>query len=72
MHPKIAALRDDPEVARAIRDGDFLALLRHPKVIAAANDSEVLKQLGSFDLQKALDTALKPKPAKSAPIRTYP
>lgn len=63
-HPKILALRDDPAVARAIREGDFLALLRHPKVIEAANDPAVMKLLGEFDLQKALDGALKTKPTR--------
>ena len=63
-HPKILALRDDPQIAEAIRSGDFLSLLRNPNVIAAANDPEVAKLLGGFDLQKALDQAL---PAKEKP-----
>jgi hypothetical protein len=57
-HPKILALRDDPEVAKAVREQDFLTLLRHPKIVAAANDPEVLKLMGGFDLEKALDFAL--------------
>jgi hypothetical protein len=63
-HPKILALRDDPEVQRALRDGDYLSLLRHPKLVEAANDPEVLKLLGSFDLQKALDSAVEKSEAR--------
>lgn len=59
VHPKILALRDDPDVQRAIRENDYVSLLRNPKVIDAANDPEVMKLLGSFDLQKALDHALR-------------
>ena len=66
-HPKIAALQEDPEVARAVREGDFISLLRHPKVIEAANDSEVTKLLGEFDFQKALDHSLR-QPQK-VPVR---
>ena len=60
-HPKILALRDDPQIAEAVRMGDFMALLRNPNVIAAANDPEVIKLLGGFDLQKALDQAIPQK-----------
>jgi len=68
-HPKILALRDDPQIAEAVRAGDFFSLLRNPNVIAAANDPEVAKLLGGFDLQKALDQAL---PAKEKPPSTGP
>lgn len=66
-HPKILALRDDPEVQRALREGDYFSLLRHPKLVEAANDPEVMKLLGTFDLQKALDRAL--PPPQMTPIR---
>src|SRR5678810_163254 len=42
-HPRIIALRDDPEIIKAVRDQDFLGLLRNPKLVAAANDPEVLR-----------------------------
>ncbi len=58
LHPKIIALRDDPDVQRAIRESDYVSLLRNPKLIDAANDPEVARLLGTFDLQKALDHAL--------------
>ncbi len=57
-HPKILALRDDAEVWRALRDGDYLSLLRNPKLVEAANDPEVARLLGGLDLRKALDSAL--------------
>lgn len=62
-HPKILALRDDPEVQRALREGDYFSLLRHPKLVDAANDPDVMRLLGTFDLQKALDRAV-PSPQK--------
>jgi hypothetical protein len=61
VHPKIIALRDDPEIAKAIRDQDFFSLLRHPKLIAAANDPEVMKILSGVDLEKVLDDAVGPE-----------
>lgn len=59
-HPKIAALRDDPDIQHALRNGQLLSLLRHPKLVEAANDPELMKQLAAFDLQKALDRAVPP------------
>ncbi|MEQ1862513.1 MAG: CvpA family protein [Chthoniobacteraceae bacterium] len=59
-HPKLLALRDDPEVQRAIIEGDFFSLLRHPLLVEAANDPEVVKLLGTFDFQKALEHSLRP------------
>jgi uncharacterized membrane protein required for colicin V production len=58
-HPKLLALRDDPDIAKAIREQDFLSLLRNPKLVEAANDPEVAKVVGEFDINKALDAALK-------------
>jgi uncharacterized membrane protein required for colicin V production len=65
MHPKIVALQNDPEIAKAMEAQDFLTLLRNPKLVAAANDPEVIRLVGALDLNKALDFALKPsqKPA---------
>lgn len=65
VHPKIVALQNDPEIAKAAEAQDFLSLLRNPKLVDAANDPEVIRLVGSLDLNKALDFALKPseKPA---------
>ena len=56
---KIVALRDDPEIIELIQQGCFLDLLQHPKLIEAMNDPALAAQLRRFDLQKALDYALK-------------
>jgi hypothetical protein len=59
-HPKILALQNDPEIAKAAEAQDFLALLRNRKLVEAANDPEVIRLIGTLDLDKALDFALKP------------
>jgi uncharacterized membrane protein required for colicin V production len=56
-HPKIVALRNDPEIMRMIEEGRFLDLLQHPRIIEAANDPTLAAQLRSFQFQKALDYA---------------
>lgn len=56
--PEIQALRDDPEIAAALKDRCYLALLKNPKVVRAANSPEVAAQFRQFDLEKALDKAL--------------
>jgi len=56
---KIVALRDDPEIIELIQQGRFLDLLQNPKLIEAMNDPALAAQLRRFDLQKALDYALK-------------
>jgi len=56
---KIVALRDDPEIIQLIQQGRFLDLLQNPKLIEAMNDPALASQLRRFDLQKALDYALK-------------
>jgi hypothetical protein len=56
-HPKIIALRDDPEIAKAVREQDFMGLLRHPKLVAAANDPEILRMLSGVNIERALNDA---------------
>lgn len=58
-HPLIVALRDDPEIAELISQGRFFELLQNPKIRAAANDPAVGQRVKNFDLQAALDYALK-------------
>lgn len=58
-NPRIVALREDPEISDLISQGRFLDLLQNPKILAAANDPEVLRKVKSFDLQAALDYAMK-------------
>jgi hypothetical protein len=58
-HPKIVALRNDPEVARLIREGRFLEVLQNRRVLDAANDPTVLEKVKQFDIKKALEYAAK-------------
>jgi hypothetical protein len=57
-HPKIIALRSDPEIADLIAQGRFLDLLQNPRVIEAANDPVLAERIKKFDIQRALDYAL--------------
>ncbi len=61
-HPRLVALQHDPEITRALEQGNFLGLLRHPGVVAAANDHELRELLGKFSLEDALDYALEENP----------
>jgi hypothetical protein len=54
-HPKIVALRDDPEISEMIAQKRFLDLLRDQRIIDAANDLAVAERIKKFDLQAALD-----------------
>jgi hypothetical protein len=58
-HPKIVALRNDPEIANLIRQGRILELLQHPRVVAAANDPALAEKVKQFDIKKALEFAAK-------------
>jgi uncharacterized membrane protein required for colicin V production len=56
-HPKIVALRDDPNISEMIAQGRFLDLLQNQRNIDAANDPTLADRIKKFDLQKALDYA---------------
>jgi len=60
-HPKIVALRDDPEISEMIAQKRFLDLLRDQRIIDAANDLAVAERIKKFDLQAALDYAVEQK-----------
>jgi hypothetical protein len=60
-HPKIVALRNDPEIANLIRQGRILELLQHPRVLAAANDPTLVEKVKQFDIKKALKYATEKK-----------
>jgi hypothetical protein len=60
-HPKIVALRDDPQIQELIAQGRFLDLLQDQKIIDAANDPTLFEQIKRFDLQHALDYAIEQK-----------
>jgi hypothetical protein len=57
QHPKIVALRNDPEIAEIIAQGRILELLNHPRLREAANDPTLVERVKKFDLKKALEYA---------------
>jgi hypothetical protein len=58
-HPKIVALRNDPEIAEMIAQGRFFELLRDPRIVDAVNDPTLADHVKRFDLKKALEHAAK-------------
>jgi hypothetical protein len=58
-HPKIAALQTDPDITRDILNRNYLALLRNPRIVTAANDTEIGELMRKFEFEKALDYALR-------------
>lgn len=69
VHPKIVALKDDPLIAREIRNGRYLTLLNNKQIVAAANDPDLAGQLRRFELEKALDYALQSSPGLRPPAK---
>ena len=57
-HPKIVALRDDPEISEMVAQKRFLDLLQDQRIIDTANDPALAKLVKKFDLQRALDYAV--------------
>ena len=67
QHPKLVALKDDPEVLKLLESSSFVKLLRHAKVLALASDADFKAEMEKMEFEKALDYALeKPKPKASA------
>ena len=62
QNPNIVALRNDPEIARLIEQGRYFDLLQNQRLIDALNDRALIDQIKRFDLQGALDYAVKAKP----------
>src|SRR2546423_6045796 len=58
-HPKIVALRNDPEIADLIRQGRIMELLPNRPVLEAANDPTLVEKVKRFDIKKALEYAAK-------------
>ena len=57
-HPKIAALQNDPDITRDIINRNYLALIRNPRIVTAANDTEIGELMRKFEFEKALDYAI--------------
>ena len=68
-HPKIVALRSDPEIADLIAERRFVDLLQNPRVIAAANDPVLAERVRKFDIQRALDYALEQNSSTAKPLK---
>ncbi len=60
-HPKIVALRDDPQIQQLIAQGRYLELLQDQRIIDAVNDPTLFEQVKKFDLQRALDYSIQEK-----------
>lgn len=65
--PKIMELFSDPTVAGAASDGNYFSLLTSPKLAEIASDADVQKSFKSFELEKALDYALRESAPSPAP-----
>jgi uncharacterized membrane protein required for colicin V production len=57
-HPKIAALQNDPVITKDILNQNYLALIRNPRIVTAANDTEIGELMRKFEFEKALDYAI--------------
>jgi hypothetical protein len=58
-HPKVVALRNDPRVMELIADGRIFELMKNQRMIDAMNDPALQARAKKFDLERALDYALK-------------
>lgn len=58
-HPRLLALRNDPEVASLLERQSYFRLLRHPKVVELAGDPDFSAQIKRMNFDEALDYALK-------------
>ncbi|WP_042724396.1 CvpA family protein [Chthoniobacter flavus] len=68
-NPKIAALQNDPEIAREVAERNYFALVRNPRIIAAANDAEIAELMRKFEFEKALDYAIRRPEQDTAEMR---
>lgn len=75
-HPKIQALRDDPQFLENLKNGDVLALLQNPRLQAAASDAQLMTAFNALNLEKLVDRSIskveppplkEPTPALPAP-----
>jgi hypothetical protein len=57
-HPRLVALRNDPQIAEMIQQGRFMELLQNPRVIEVLNDPTFTDEIRQFDVQRALDYSL--------------
>ena len=58
-HPKVVALRNDSRVMELIASGHIFELMKNPRMIETMNDPALQARVKKFDLERALDYALK-------------
>ena len=58
-YPRVVALRNDSRVMELIASGHIFELLKNPRMIEAMNDPALQARVKNFDLERALDYALK-------------
>lgn len=58
-HPKVVVLRNDPVISDLIAHGRILELLQNQRLIEAANDPSLREKIRRFDLERALDYAMR-------------
>ena len=60
-HPRVVALRNDRQVMQLIASGQIFELMKNQRMIDALNDPSLQTRIKKFDLERALDYALKKK-----------
>ena len=70
-HPKLVAVRNDPDVSKLLVEQSYIRLLRHEKVVALSNDEEFNALIRKMDFEKALDHALQ-SPVKESALPAAP
>ena len=58
-HPKVVALRNDSRVMELIASGHIFELMKNERMIEAMNDPTLQARVKKFDLERALDYALR-------------
>jgi Colicin V production protein len=66
-HPKLVAVKNDPEVAALLASNSYIKLLRHEKVLALSADEEFNALIKKMNFEKALDHALQGVESAKAP-----
>lgn len=66
-HPKMQALAENPEIQEAALQGDYFTMLRHPLLLQAATDPDLVQKILDIDFAAAVNFALEnpstPSPA---------
>jgi len=58
-HPRVVALRNDRQIMELIASGQFFGLMKNQRMIDALNDPSLQARIKKFDLERALDYALR-------------